>query len=129
MAVCFNWLILWAKIVESQDKLLGPYFWRGEAKAKGMAHVLGMFPGKSLKSGVPEMGFQAVWGGVFGNIPMIIKYINDMSFYDIKNVPFPRHLFLEINQLEKSLWKTGGGVRAVTFFPSMMLGGKNTISF
>jgi hypothetical protein len=32
-----------------------------------MAHVLGMFPGKSLKSGVPEMGFQTVWGGVFGN--------------------------------------------------------------
>jgi hypothetical protein len=52
-----------------------------------------------------------------------------MIFYDIKNVPFPRHLFLEINQLEKSLWKTGGGVRAVTFFPSMMLGGKNPISF
>ena len=43
--------------------MLGPYFWRGEAKTKGMAHVLGMFPGKSLKSGVPEMGFQAVWGG------------------------------------------------------------------
>jgi hypothetical protein len=65
----------------------------------------------------------------FLGIPMIIKYINDMIFYDIKNVPFPRHLFLEINQLEKSLWKTGGGVHAVTFFPSMMLGGKNPISF
>ena len=33
-----------------------------------------------------------------------------MIFYDLKNVPFPRHLFSEIDQLEKSPWKTGGGV-------------------
>jgi hypothetical protein len=58
---------------------------------------MGMFPGKSLKSGVPEMGFQAVWGGN--------------------------------KSIGKVTLESGGGVRAVTFFPSMMLGGKKTISF
>jgi hypothetical protein len=46
----------------------------------------------------------------FWRIPIIIKYIKYIIFYDLKNVPFPRHLFSEINQLEKSPWKTGGGV-------------------
>jgi hypothetical protein len=49
----------------------------------------------------------------------IMKYIKDMIFYDdhLKNVPFPRHLFSEINQLEKLPWKTGGGVRVTLIFP------------
>jgi hypothetical protein len=34
-----------------------------------------------------------------------------MIFYDLKNVPFPGRLFSELNELEKSPWKTGGGVR------------------
>ena len=41
----------------------GPYFWRGEAKTKGMAHVPGMFPRKKS----PEMRFQAVWGDILEN--------------------------------------------------------------
>ena len=38
-----------------------------------------------------------------------------MIFYDLKNVPFPRYLFSEINQLEKSPWKTGGGIHVTLF--------------
>jgi hypothetical protein len=66
--------------------------------------------GKSLKSGVPEIQSQAVWGGIFENSRDMI--------YDLKNVLFSKHFFSGINQLEKSPWKTGGGVR-VTLFPPL----------
>ena len=74
-----------------------------------MAHVPGMFPRKKFEIWVPEMQFQFV---TFWRIPLIIKYIKDMIFYDLKNVPFPRHLFSEINNWKSHLEKLeGGGVR------------------
>jgi hypothetical protein len=55
---------------------------------------------------------------------MIIK---DMIFYDLKRpqkrIPFPRHLFAEINNWENHLGKLEEG-SVSPYFPSMMLGRK-----
>jgi hypothetical protein len=59
---------------------------------------------------------------------MIIKYIKDMIFYDLKNMLFPRHLFSEINNWRSYLGKLEEG-SVSPYFPSMMPGGKNSILF
>jgi hypothetical protein len=82
--------------------------------------------GRSLKSGSLKRDFKQ-FGVTFWRIPMIIKYIKDMIFYDLKNVPFLRHLFSEINNWKRHLGKLEEG-SVSPYFPSMMLGGKNSIS-
>ena len=58
----------------------------------------------------------------------MITYIKDMIFYDLKNVPFLRHLFSEINNWKSHLGKLEEG-SVSPYFPSMMLGEKTQFHF
>jgi hypothetical protein len=50
---------------------------------------------------------------------------NSEDYKYIEDINFPRHFYLELNKLEKSPWKTGGGV-SVTLFPLCDAGGRKS---